>query len=104
MWRATVIERMESINADISILALVWRATNSQLMKEKSIGISILALVWRATSLYILTFVLNSHFNPRPRVEGDYDAYAIRTDNHNFNPRPRVEGDIIHHEFLTPKN
>ena len=46
----------------------------------------------------------NSHFNPRPREEGDL-RYKVRLDlQENFNPRPREEGDCVQHTFPTKIN
>ena len=55
----------------ISIHALVKRATPTKYVGGRCPLISIHALVKRATIVNRIRDILNKHFNPRPRKEGD---------------------------------
>ena len=55
--------------------------------------ISIHALVKRATVAFSFPPAPPSHFNPRPRKEGDLGTELSFYDFVHFNPRPRKEGD-----------
>ena len=52
---------------------------------------------------------MHSHFNPRPREEGDGGLFANVKINQNFNPRPREEGDFhsaqnaLHSVYFNPR-
>ena len=59
----------------------------------RHITISIHALVKRATFFSFPTSFNISHFNPRPREEGDRVCRPFAVSDGNFNPRPREEGD-----------
>ena len=55
--------------------------------------ISIHALVKRATVYLGRLQNKESHFNPRPREEGDHLSVYQTLIKFYFNPRPREEGD-----------
>ena len=59
------------VRKNISIHALVKRATCCVLTILALSVISIHALVKRATSFLRYIGIISSHFNPRPREEGD---------------------------------
>ena len=59
----------------ISIHALVKRATGSDTLAKTGNVISIHSLVKRATIVVMHSDIVHSHFNPRPREEGD----AVKT-------------------------
>ena len=67
----------EGVN--ISIHALVKRATKLTELSDWSESISIHALVKRATAIINFITVGMSHFNPRPREEGDADFTSVAT-------------------------
>ena len=56
-------------------------------------SISIHALVKRATQGILCHADRQTHFNPRPRKEGDGCNVGIGEGEKDFNPRPRKEGD-----------
>ena len=62
---------------------------------RKIYAISIHALVKRATATVPTVTARNTHFNPRPREEGDLGMWLIKGQPLNFNPRPREEGDSV---------
>ena len=65
--------------AGISIHALAKRATNTLSDRTARQHISIHALAKRATLQQHLTIFVTSHFNPRPRKEGDrYRLFVTR--------------------------
>ena len=78
----------------ISIHALVKRATATAGEAAVEAIISIHALVKRATALAPARARGYSHFNPRPRKEGDKGIIVRIKQRHHFNPRPRKEGDF----------
>ena len=81
------------IGVSISIHALAKRATQEKFCGIISAVISIHALAKRATRAFSLLCSSQTHFNPRPRKEGDADMSKKRYKRRNFNPRPRKEGD-----------
>ena len=44
-------------------------------------------------SFHCLYYNVPLYFNPRPREEGDLRVYRLRSKCQHFNPRPREEGD-----------
>ena len=64
--------------------------------------ISIHALAKRATIVDGVGDVLDKHFNPRPRKEGDHLNVPLCIKLCYFNPRPRKEGDQINRPFSLP--
>ncbi len=67
----------------------------------EEINISIHALAKRATYDDFLTCYGVSHFNPRPRKEGDTQNLSVRFLKNDFNPRPRKEGDMAVNMVVT---
>ena len=94
----TKIERIDDRFTEISIHTLAWRVTVKERVYERDNGISIHTLAWRVTILRATYLVQIIHFNPHPRVEGDFILVHGCGDDDNFNPHPRVEGDIISQE------
>ena len=68
----------DSIKLSISIHALAKRATTGKHKKPKT----------------------SSHFNPRPRKEGDIIPWLSIIKQTYFNPRPRKEGDPEELDFI----
>ena len=67
--------------------------------------ISIHALAKRATIVDGVGDVLDKHFNPRPRKEGDHLNVPLCIKLCYFNPRPRKEGDLGYSDgYLKPDN
>ena len=109
------IDNRNILSKNISIHALVKRATYTPVFGCSFKYISIHALVKRATRKRLLSDRRSTHFNPRPREEGDRCIYAKtgagaisihalvkRATSYqswrghaekDFNPRPREEGD-----------
>ena len=69
--RATAAFARPLLSDEISIHALVKRATFFNLIIRLYRSISIHALVKRATGARKLRATFGTHFNPRPREEGD---------------------------------